>query len=71
MSRPYKTKTGATQYKAPSYLLDEGDTGWCLACGTEQSGVEPDARLYRCPDCGAHKVYGLEELALMDLVYEE
>jgi hypothetical protein len=41
------------------------DMGFCLACGAEAYGVEPDARKYKCEDCGANKVYGAEELLLM------
>jgi predicted RNA-binding Zn-ribbon protein involved in translation (DUF1610 family) len=43
--------------------------GICTACGFEQEGVEPDARRYECEDCGAHKVYGAEELLLMGGFY--
>lgn len=43
---------------------DDG-TGFCLACGDEAYGVEPDARRYECESCGAHKVYGAMELLLM------
>lgn len=39
--------------------------GFCTACGTEAEGVEPDARQYRCDECGDHAVYGADELALM------
>jgi hypothetical protein len=65
----YKTKSGATQYKpcATSDEFFDHDTGWCLACGTEAYGVEPDARQYPCESCDAHKVYGLEELLMMGL----
>jgi hypothetical protein len=38
--------------------------GFCLACGAEVDGVEPDARGYECEVCGARKVYGAEELLL-------
>ena len=70
---PYTTRTGKTQYK-PS--LDEveaiinGDNsgGFCLACGAEAYGVEPDARRYSCEACGQPKVYGAEELVLRGLV---
>ena len=41
------------------------DMGFCLACGDEAYGVEPDARKYECESCGKHKVYGAEELLLM------
>jgi len=40
-------------------------SGFCIACGNEQSGCEPDAREYECEACGEHKVYGAEELLIM------
>ena len=39
-------------------------TGFCVACGYEQYGVEPDARKYECVACGEWKVYGAEELLM-------
>lgn len=39
--------------------------GFCLACGAEAYGVEPDARRYECDECGKEKVYGAEELLMM------
>ena len=39
-------------------------TGFCIACGQEQSGCEPDARRVECESCGEKKVYGAEELLL-------
>lgn len=36
--------------------------GFCLACGAEAEGVEPDARNYKCESCDASKVFGAEEL---------
>jgi DNA-directed RNA polymerase subunit RPC12/RpoP len=45
--------------------------GFCLACGSRQDTVEPDARHYRCDDCGAKWVYGAEEIILMGLVTGE
>lgn len=44
-----------------------GSPGFCRACGTDVDGVEPDARHYRCPACGAREVFGAEELALMGI----
>jgi hypothetical protein len=35
--------------------------GFCLACGEDAEGCEPDARGYECEYCGEHKVYGAEE----------
>ena len=43
----------------------DDNLGFCLACGAEASGVEPDARRYRCESCGEPKVYGAEELLMM------
>lgn len=40
------------------------DPGFCLACGAEASGVEPDARRYECESCGERQVYGVEELLI-------
>jgi hypothetical protein len=39
--------------------------GFCIACGEEAEGCEPDARGYTCEACGAKKVYGAEELLVM------
>ena len=39
--------------------------GFCTECGTEAYGVEPDARAYECEECGAHSVYGAEELLII------
>ena len=48
----------------------DGNTGFCLACGNEATGIEPDARRATCDDCGAAKVYGAEQLLLMRLYHE-
>jgi len=39
--------------------------GFCLACGEDAYGVEPDARGYTCEECDEPKVYGAEEVMLM------
>jgi hypothetical protein len=39
--------------------------GFCLECGEEAFGCEPDARGYKCECCGANKVYGTAEILLM------
>jgi hypothetical protein len=39
--------------------------GFCLACGAEASGVEPDARNYVCEACDEPQVFGAEELLFM------
>jgi len=38
------------------------DPGFCVACGAETEGVEPDACEYECESCGEPAVYGAEEL---------
>ena len=38
--------------------------GFCLECGAEVDGCEPDARGYECECCGARAVYGAEELLI-------
>jgi hypothetical protein len=38
--------------------------GFCLACGAEIEGVEPDACGYDCEACGQPQVYGAEGLLL-------
>lgn len=38
--------------------------GFCLACGNEQEGCEPDAQGYECEACGENKVYGSDEILM-------
>ncbi len=46
-------------------LERDDNMGFCLACGDEAYGVEPDARRYPCESCGEKRVYGAEELLIM------
>jgi hypothetical protein len=39
-------------------------TGFCVSCGFEQGGCEPDARNYECENCGSLRVFGAEQLLL-------
>ena len=39
--------------------------GFCIECGFEQDGCEPDAEKYECELCGERAVYGAELLLLM------
>jgi hypothetical protein len=43
----------------------DDNIGFCLACGAEHYGVEPDACKYPCEECDAPKVYGAQELLFM------
>ncbi len=36
--------------------------GFCIKCGEEADGCEPDARGYECEHCGEATVYGAQEL---------
>jgi hypothetical protein len=60
-----------TKRKVRTFTLEQLEAaseemnGFCLECGFEQGGCEPDARKYTCEDCGAAAVYGAEELVLM------
>lgn len=38
--------------------------GFCIACGVEADGCEPDARKYECESCGERAVYGAQELLM-------
>ena len=38
--------------------------GFCIFCGEEVEGVEPDAQEYHCECCGEPGVYGAEELLI-------
>ena len=71
--KPYTTKAGLQQFQPimteSEFRAESGEyTGFCLACGNTQGNCEPDARRYQCEDCRAMKVYGLEELLMMNLV---
>jgi hypothetical protein len=39
--------------------------GFCLACGEETYGVEPDGRNYTCEYCDEKQVFGAEEIMTM------
>lgn len=45
--------------------------GFCINCGYEHEGIEPDARGYNCCNCGQNGVYGAEELVLMGQVPDD
>jgi hypothetical protein len=47
----------------------DDNLGFCVACGAEVQGVEPDMRKGECEVCGEHKVYGAEELLLHIVKY--
>jgi hypothetical protein len=74
--RRYKAKNGSYQFKPcledlMTHCEADDNSGYCLACGSEADGIEPDARKYQCDSCGMHKVYGSQELLLMGLYYSD
>lgn len=38
--------------------------GFCLICGCEAEGIEPDACNYGCDSCGAEQVFGAQEILM-------
>jgi hypothetical protein len=46
-------------------LVSLDNPGFCLDCGADADGVEPDARQYRCESCGLLAVFGADEVLLM------
>lgn len=50
---------------AERQMFGTDNPGFCLACGNEQEGCEPDAREYECEACGEKKVYGASEIVMM------
>ena len=51
--------------------MDDDQGGFCLACGEEAYGVEPDSCKYKCEACDNPTVYGAQEIALMGLIKED
>lgn len=39
--------------------------GYCIACGAEADGCEPDAEGYTCESCGEPAVCGAEQLFMV------
>ena len=66
------SKTGKTLYvpmfdspeEIQRIMFEDNTQGFCIACGEDAYGVEPDARRYECESCGENKVYGLEEIVM-------
>jgi len=58
-------KQAVTLSRVMKAVEADTDLGFCLACGAEQDGCEPDAREYVCDTCGQPRVYGAEEVLMM------
>ena len=59
-------RVGITLDEIVEAVAADENRGWCLNCGAEAYGVEPDARRYRCESCQVKAVYGAEELLIMN-----
>ena len=46
-------------------MFGDGNPGFCIKCGEEHDGCEPDARNYPCDSCGGKTVFGASELLMM------
>jgi len=60
-----KTRHGPSADEVIAAVEADDHLGFCIVCGFEQGGCEPDAREYVCESCGAKTVYGAEELLIM------
>jgi hypothetical protein len=53
----------------PDRIIDavqqDDNIGFCLECGEEAFGVEPDAEHYKCESCEALQVFGAQQLLIM------
>lgn len=47
---------------------EDDNVGFCVKCGSEQYGCEPDMRNGECECCGEQAVYGAEELLVSGMV---
>ena len=47
------------------YELNCGNPGFCLTCGADADGCEPDAEFYECEECGSPEVFGAMQVAIM------
>ena len=63
------TKTTRKYPLTPKRLMAaveaDDNLGFCLACGAEHDGLEPDARRRTCEECGQPRVFGAEEILIM------
>jgi hypothetical protein len=62
-----------TRYRFTVEELEQADDwseGFCLACRSPRECCEPDARAYKCDECGEHAVYGPHWIAICGLMSE-
>ena len=50
---------------ASAQMFGTENPGFCIACGEDADGCEPDSCNYPCEVCGENKVFGASEIMLM------
>lgn len=48
-----------------SQMFGLENPGFCLHCGADADGCEPDAHGYKCEECGNPTVCGAQEVLMM------
>lgn len=59
-----KIHESITQERLVAALEEDHGIGFCIACGAEVDGIEPDTREGVCDICEQPKVFGAEELLI-------
>jgi len=49
------------------HLMADDSVGFCIRCGHEHHGIEPDVDNAKCKECGNNGVFGVEELLVRGL----
>lgn len=62
MKIPSSITRAAVSEAAHRYITDLDNPGFCLECGHQQDGCEPDMRGGPCEACGEKAVMGAMEL---------
>jgi|TARA_R110000824_G_scaffold148066_2_gene317620 hypothetical protein len=66
MRKIHKSITSDRVYDAvEEQMYGMENPGFCLSCGADHDGCEPDARKYKCHECDKMEVYGAEEVLMM------
>lgn len=70
--KPYRHSDGRMRFPISmieSAVFGNDHLGFCLQCGGERDGCEPDASKYECFDCGTCNVYGAENVVIMGYTF--
>jgi len=53
------------------YEVTLDNPGFCLACGEEADGIEPDLSDAVCDACGCHCLFGASEILIMEAYHND